>query len=438
MNPHQVSTAKSLVRAGSPLAVENQLRAVATRVRRWERWLNNRHPYNSNIVRTLSKNSDVDGPKLGEYIACSTILHLSDGWNYLSRAFDAASSGDRCSAYHLAYYGELRAAISLLATEGIGIFNNRHIALNDRLEPTEFRRRNRKGTHQATWRLLSAWSNESGRAARLLQAITVESRSLSDWLSAVGVVDAARELVARQWLSAWSIDLKTMSADPRRRNEISYRPSRIRPHGPQPVDPVSEMANPIMNSWTELDPNLGWAPAGLDVSLLRQAIRLAIRRGLSNYSTFGQALRSLQSEMDQVTFQELRTGRASADSVFAEAEISSIQGNIATPILARSLLLLRLASASTASLFAAAEVKKSDLKFWWSALGTDLGWWEDPEDIEAFSDLWSDVSDAKDEAEARLSARHGEVSVRTASQILDRDPPLTQFSRAPMWLLGLD
>ena len=81
---------------------------------------------------------------------------------------------------------------------------------------------------------------------------------------------------------------------------------------------------------------------------------------------------------------------------------------------------------------------KSDLRFWWSALGTDLGWWEDPEDIETFSDLWSDVSDAKDDAEARLAARPDGVSVRTAAQILDRDPPLTQFSRAPMWLLGLD
>ena len=71
-------------------------------------------------------------------------------------------------------------------------------------------------------------------------------------------------------------------------------------------------------------------------------------------------------------------------------------------------------------------------------MGTDLGWWEDPEDIETFSDLWSDVSDAKDDAEARLAARPDGVSVRTAAQILDRDPPLTQFSRAPMWLLGLD
>ena len=438
MNPRQVSTAKALVRAGSPLAVENRLRTVAERVRRWEHWLNNRHPYNNNIIRTLRKNSDIDGVKLGEYIACSTLLHLFDGWNYLSRAFDAASSGDRGSAYHLAYYGELRAAISLLATEGIGIFNRRHIALNARLEPTEFRRGKSSGTHQATWLLLSAWSRESGRAARLLQAITVESKSLSEWLAAVGVVDAARELVAKQWLNAWSIDLKTMSADPRRRNEISYRPSRIRPQGAQPVDPILEMANPIFNSWAELDPNLGWAPAALDLSLLRQAIRLAIRSGLSNYSTFNQAVRSLQNDMADATFQELRTGRATADTVFREAEINSLQGNIATPILARSLLLLRLASASTASLFDAAGVTKADLKFWWAALGTDLGWWDAPEDIEMFSDLWSDVGDAKDDAEARLSAFQGGVSVRAANQILDRNPALTQFARAPMWLLGLD
>ena len=426
------------MKAGSPLAVQDRLRTVAERIRRWEHWLNNRHPYNNNIIRTLRKNTDIDGQKLGEYIACSTLLHLSDGWNYLSRAFDAASSGDRGSAYHLAYYGELRAAISLLATEGIGIFNRRHIALNERLEPTEFRSNRRIGTHEATWVLLSAWSKESGRAARLLQAITVESRSLSEWLAAVGVVDAARELVAKQWLSSWSIDLKIMSGDPRRRNEISYRPSRIRPQGAQPVDPMSEMANPIFDSWAELDPNLGWAPAALDLSLLRQAMRLAIRRGLCNYATFNEAVRALQNDMDDATFQELRGGRKTADNVFKEAEISSLEGNIATPILARSLLLLRLASASTAFLFDAAGVTKADLKFWWAGLGTDLGWWDAPDDIDTFSDLWSDVGDSKDDAEERLSAYQGGVSVRASTQILGQNPSLTQFSRAPMWLLGLD
>ena len=178
---------RTFVRAASPTAIEAQLGESGDRIRRWKSWLPYRHPYNGNVVRRLSKQRDIDGPKLAEYIAFSAPLHLTDGWNYLSRAFDAASRGDYNSSYHLAYYGELRAAISLLATEGIGIFNRRHIAINERFEPCEFTRKKRKGTHDATWLLLSAWSRETGRAESLLRSIVVDSKSLSQWLAMLGV-----------------------------------------------------------------------------------------------------------------------------------------------------------------------------------------------------------------------------------------------------------
>ena len=428
----------TLVRAASPTAIEHRLRAVAKRIDRYERWLNSRHPYSGNIVRTLSKNNDVDGPKLGEYIACSAPLHLADGWNYLSRAFDASCRGDRISAYHLAYYAELRAAISLLAAEGIGIFNRRHIALNDLLEPTEFKNKKRTGTHKATWLLLSAWSSEPNRALRLLEAITVESRSLSDWLATVGVVEPARQFVARKWLGAWSVDLRIMSADPRRRNEMSYRPSRIQSPSPRPVNPILELADPIFDSWAELEPDIGGASAALDLSLLRQALMLVVEEGICNFSSFDEALQFLRIDMTDLTYRALAAESASATTIFREAETSSIRGTAVTPILARGLLMLRLASASTASLLAAAGISKSDLEFWWSPLGSDLGLWDNSDDIETFSDLWVDVSEAMEAAYAQISSIQGDRSVRVVAEILARNVSLTQFSRAPMWLLGLD
>lgn len=103
----------------------------------------------------------------------------------------------------------------------------------------------------------------------------------------------------------------------------------------------------------------------------------------------------------------------------------------------RGLLMLRLASASTAALLKAAEVSRSDLEFWWSPLGTDLGLWDSPSDIELFSDLWADVEAAKDTAAANISNLGGTSSIRDVANILTRDMSLTQFSRAPMWLLGL-
>ena len=433
MIPHRAQTVCDLIGAASPVAMENRMREVAKRTRRWKRWLTNDHPYNKDVVGAL-KADNVNGPKLGEYIASSAPLHLADGWNYLSRAFDATVRGDRGSAYHLAYYAELRAAMSLLAAEGIGIFNNRHIAINDKLEPTEFLR----GTHFATWETLSAWASKVDKAEKLLHAITIESKSLSEWLQSVGVIAPSRQLVAKEWLKAWSIDLQVFAGDSKRRNDMSYRPTRIRVPAPQAIDPQLEMAKPIFDSWAQLEPEIVGAISVLDLTLLRQALELVVREGLCNYASLDQALGSLKQNIPTATFQALETESRSATAVLRAAEIKDFQGKPATPILARALLMLRLASARAASLLAASGVSKEDLQFWWSALGRDLGLWDNPDDIETFSDLWADVGEARDNAEAQISTIQGGSSVREIGEILAQDTALTQFSRAPMWLLGLD
>ncbi len=435
-------TASALVKRASPLAIERRLRVVANRVRTWKRWFDTRHPYGNDIARTLGKGDPVDGPKIGEYIACSALLHLVDGWNYLSRAFDAICHGDHRSAYHLAYYAELRGAISLLAAEGIGVFNNRHIVINEAMQTAEFRRRGKRsrrhGTHKATWLLLSAWSREAGKAERLLQSITVQSRSISDWLSEVGVQEPSRLFVAKAWLTEWSVDLRTMSADPRRRNNVSYRPSRLRKEEFQPLNPRSDMMDPVFACWAELNPRSGWSRAALDISLLRRALDFVVREGVCSYDTFEEVLRALRDELTDDTYQALLTERTSATAIFDAAGVGSIHEKGAISILARSLLILRLATATSAALVNAADLSKEDLEFWWSPLGSDAGLWETPDDYQSFSDLWTDVDDAIETADDLASALQGVGSVYGYSRILSRDIALTQFSRAPLWLLGLD
>ena len=433
MIPKRLADANDFVRSASPFASEHSLRRVAKRIRQWKRWLNSRHPYRD-VINALAQSKDIDTTKLGEYIACSAPLHLTDGWNYLSRAFDSASRGDRYSAYHLAYYAELRAAMSLLAAEGIGVFNRRHIALDANLLATDLVGRT---THQATWDFLSAWSSEHGKAIKLLDAITLESKSLPEWLEAVGVVEPSRQVVAKDWLRAWSVDLRILSDDRARRNEMSYRPTRIRAPAPPPVDPRLEMVDPLIDSWTVLEPvTASGAGVALDSSLLRQAITLAVTRGWSHYKTADEAVASLEGDMSTSAYDALSTENESAGAIFREASISNVRGRAAGPILARGLLMLRLASASTASLLAAAEVSKADLEFWWAPLGTDLGLWADPGDVEAFSDLWTDVDDAIYETRERMAVVPTGASVHAVSGILAREVSLTQFSRAPMWLLG--
>lgn len=59
-------------------------------------------------------------------MAASVIVHCFDGWSYLGRALEAEMAGDPQTAVHLGYYAELRAAMSVLASDEIGVFRNKH------------------------------------------------------------------------------------------------------------------------------------------------------------------------------------------------------------------------------------------------------------------------------------------------------------------------
>ena len=433
MIPRRTKDAADFVQAASASASETSLRTVAPKMRRYRQWLSRRHPYRD-AVAALDRSASVDPPKLGEYIAASAPLHLTDGWNYLSQAFGAVAHGDRYTAYHLAYYAELRAAMALLASEGIGVFNRRHIALDGNLAATEFR----GNTHRATWAILSAWSEETGRATRLLDSILLGSQSLGDWLEDAGVSQPVRTVVAKRWLEAWSVDLRLFSRDTVRRNELSYRPTRIQ----TPVTPVgahSEMVTPLLNAWTALEPVTS-VGAALDPSLLREALRFVVDDGRSQHQSLDDAIAALKDKMPTALYAAVSHDAPNFTEIFANAAIESAPGPAATPVLARALLMLRLASAGVAAFLSTAPVTKADLEFWWMPFGVDLGLWASPpEDTDELSDLWADVERAIEDAEGAVSqVPDGEDSVHAISAILSRDPRLTQFSRAPLWLLGLD
>ena len=437
MLPNRVTSAQDLVRGASPHGIQAQLRVVGTRMRRYKRWLTQNHPYNGNVVQAVGTSrqpTNIDGPKLGEYIASSAPLHLADGWNYLSRAFDAASCGDRGSACHLSYYAELRAAMSILASEGIGIFNGWHIALDPNLNPTA----QAGTTHEVAWRALLAWSQEAGRGSSILDAITVDSISVSDWLQSIGAGPRSQQAVADDWLNAWSIDLNTYLDDRTRRNETSYRPTRIRTPAPRSVDPGQEFFKPMSDCWSELQPDIVGVTAALDLGLLRRALRLVVSRGWCNSRSLRGALSPLRQDRSTAILDALRTERPSSAAIFRAAAIGDFDGKPVTPILARGLLMLRLASASTANLLAVAGISKDDLEFWWLPMGYDLGLWEATSDFATFPDLWTDVAEARDEADDRVAQIQDPSRVKSVVNILSGYPPLTQFTRAPLWLLDLD
>src|SRR5439155_6047134 len=97
------------------------------------RWLRDGNRYQYDCIKRIDK--DLRPPRklraahLREYVAASTIPHCMDGWAYLGRALASYLCGDIDAARHLAYYAELRAAMSLLGSEGVGVFSRKNLVI---------------------------------------------------------------------------------------------------------------------------------------------------------------------------------------------------------------------------------------------------------------------------------------------------------------------
>ena len=99
---------------------------------RARRWIDPRNPYRTNAVasvRSHVRRGRLLRGKIVDYLAVSTILHCFDGWSYLGRALQAEMSCDPDAARHLGYYAELRAAMGVLASEGVGVFDQEHVVV---------------------------------------------------------------------------------------------------------------------------------------------------------------------------------------------------------------------------------------------------------------------------------------------------------------------
>jgi hypothetical protein len=190
-----------------------------------QRWIGSKNYY----ARDTKERTDTATPRtlkkgqMEEYMASSVIIHCSDGWNYLSRSIESLINGDVASAIHFAYYAELRSAMSLMAMEGIGIFNKQHIWFDSNKTPTLFR--NNLTTHACANMCMIEWSKLSIKKETLFSFLRVDNRNFIDWIRETGFSTRSQysTAIVNQWLRKWSVDLH-LKEDQQLRNEMSYRP----------------------------------------------------------------------------------------------------------------------------------------------------------------------------------------------------------------------
>lgn len=364
-------------------------------------WIGKTNSYGNNVVQEIKNNPPVTPQQkrnLAQYIAASVVLHANDGWSYLGRAFACVLAGDSHRALHLAYYAELRAAMSLLAGVGVGIFNRVHFVVP--AANTIDRLTTKIGTHEIAWLALEHWAQQPSSGSLFAKLIRPEGRSLEDWFHGLGGASALAPQ-ARSWFMQWGMDLSHTLDDREARNVSSYRPDGI---------PDSWHVNPTeslefaSDTWRVLEPSGVASFAQIDLFILRTALerfyfaKNGVRASASNasYSSWITTIVSRQgftmAAEDRLKEFLLRTTNAEDPLVFRYSALRPA-GRQDDPfsVLSRAVLLLRLATGSAQDLLNQAGVGVGALAFWWEKLGEARGLWPPGSPPSPLSDLWADI-----------------------------------------------
>lgn len=413
-------------------------------------WLKHNR-YKTDVLGHLDKEKQSqrhDPKKLAHYVAASIPLHCSDGWAFLAQSVSSLLNGDWASALHLAYYAELRASMSFLASEGIAVFHRYHVCIDAAGGLHSIKG---EGTHDLAWKALEHWARLKPSGSRLLSLIKTEGITVEDWLVGAGVSRAAQTTLAANWLRRWSMDLRLLSQDRELRNIVSYRPTRL--HQQPSVESI-RCCDTVTQFWRACEPGTPGSFSVLDMHLLRIALEKGFESTRSPRSRTPDRWRDfirravdargyLASTKADEMVAFLTRQKGSADhELLATAErrgtTSGVEG--ALPVIARATILLRVASAACASHFQQGNLGMVDLEFWWESYGRDFGLWDIGSPPDRFGDLWKDIEDAIVETDEWCKRNRGQSPTvsRMRQDLGSHILQLCSFQRAGLWSLGIE
>lgn len=358
-----------------------------------KRWLGSNNIYRNKCVSEIKDREDSSTPHnkrhLSQYITFSAPIHCVDGWSYLGRSIYSALLGDSHASRHLAYYAELRAIMSLLASQGIGIFNNIHFYIDSinsihRVNHTGTSNVFKRGTHDAVYDGFDNWVKNSACITTLGDIIKPEGINLEDWFNHLFVGNPLG-FIGQTFLEHLGYDLQHFSSDRDARNEASYRPTQT---GVGNRISLEETINLITEIWNDLRPA---APGKIfDLHLLKYSIHKYSkgtgRTGTREYLTDKRILKCLESiGIDDKSRQNnlknyLKKSNKSSCLIIEQANKRTNydrDANYHLHMISRAVILLHIASGSIKTLMKDTNTSRGDIQFWWEKFGIDRGLWND-------------------------------------------------------------
>jgi len=414
------------------------------------RWLPKSNAYRTATVAQIKDHLDRKTPtslvskQAADYIAASVPLHALDGWSFLGRAVDASARGDADVARHLAYYAELRAAVSLLAHEGMGVFKRQHLIVDSTRNVTMLP--GGHATHVVTWLALEHWANLKKSGDLIGLVVEAFGYSLGDWVDAFTSGSSTVRPVASRWLRRWGLDLHRMIDDRESRNEASYRPAGF--SGQQQTS-VTEVIGFLHDVWHLCEPTSDGKFNRLDQFLVRRTLADLFQavHGVSVVTKPNRYERMVRAAAVQLGLPptdlviDFLTFKTSVDDPLllklAERSDDVTAASHHLQVMGRALLLLRIASGASRELMRSASVKQAHIEFWWKSFGLQRGLWRPDGEPENLSDQWLDVEPYVEEMSEWSSqdTAHSYASWR-------QDQPSTigvigECERIGLWGLGL-
>lgn len=431
---------KTKVRLASRTAVRNYFTGLATSGTA-NYWIDPANRYRKTATQTYGADAaaaSVNEKSLIAYIAASAPAHLIDGWSYLARATDAILRGDLNAALHLGYYAELRAAMSILASEGIGVFNNRHPVI----EPSGTRTTSIKdilfwqgnqykkrvaGTHATVWPLLNHWSSLKRATDLINQLITPEGLNLKQWLDALSILSPLRA-ISKKWFCSWGIDLSKLNDDHDARNMVSYRPSEFRlppaPSAQRTIEFVSDL-------WALFEPTVGGRFPQLEKELLRKIIQ---ESGCKVNAAQLETSLGLDDAVAENWQKFLTSTQQPLPLILADQQSDVDSTDCALQVLSRAALLLFLATCSTRRHLVDAGYSAAMLEFFWRRLCEARFSGPASSLPDAPIDMWIDIDDHIVEAKKWSGSTTSGVSLgewrKTQPDVANQ---ITGFELAVVW-----
>lgn len=382
-------------------------------------WLAAANPFqDGSPPRGLAQFAAVTGENLLELIAVRGPLHVMDGWSYVARALSAIVSGDPHAARHLAYYGELRAALSILASSGIGIFNRRNAVIGSAGDVHVLAER---PTHDMCWATISGWAQLPDSLRQMVEPLRIGAVSFLDPFQEF--FPSGASAAASYVMTEWGFDLAQGAEDSDQRNWSSYQPTAFADIATTPADDAAFLAM----FWEALRPG--------SVILERQLLRILLEaearvHGDQLYNYEDSYNRLDESLKTIVPFDFLTRVIEPVDHEFLIRASQHAPPAHPYSMVCRAALLLRLATGMGEANLAATGVEPAvHFDAWWREFGRQHGLWPPEVEPESSLDLWQDVDAAlEDIAGAPTINRHGWISSLAGSALR-----VCETERAALW-----